>query len=231
MTDSQCHPGHRADESAGNRFVAAITETDWNGLKSLPDGDIPFFGVHPWHADMIDDIESFRLRLSEILKHVPRGGIGETGLDRLKSKTVSPLQRSLFTAHLDVAAEFARPVVLHGAKCWGETHKECVKYASRIPSFLFHGFSRSGGLVKDIVSINGYFSVGPAILNDHAVNYRELAKTFPIDRILIESDCDGTKETPPLSSVLEKLASVLTVPQAELLERTEENAKKFLAGF
>ena len=69
MTDAHCHPGHRADESAGNKFVAAITETDWNGLKSLPDGDIPFFGVHPWHADMIDDIESFRLRLSEILKN------------------------------------------------------------------------------------------------------------------------------------------------------------------
>lgn len=229
MTDAHCHIIPRTDASVTNRFVCAITEKDWSSISTLPETDTPFFGVHPWHTETIDDIESFRSRLAETLKANPRAGVGETGLDRLKDKTISPLQRSLFDVHLDVAAELARPIVVHGAKCWGETFKECAKHSSQIPAFLFHGFSRSGGLVKDIVSINGYFSIGPALLNDHAVNYRELVKTIPLDRILIESDFDGTKEIPALSLVVEKLASILNVSPGDLFYRIEENANSFIS--
>jgi Tat protein secretion system quality control protein TatD with DNase activity len=99
-------------------------------------------------------------------------------------------------------------VVLHGAKCWGEVTAACRPYAGRIPAFLFHGFSRSGGLVPDIVSLNGYFSVGPALLNDHAVNYRQLVASLPEDRLLVETDADYTaaETVPEIGEIVAGLA-------------------------
>ena len=153
--------------------------------------------------------------------------------------------RETFEFQLKLAAEFHRPVVLHGAKCWGQvvkTIKNCElritneatgdnsQFAIRNSSFLFHGFSRSDGLIPDIVALNGYISVGPAILNDHAVNYRELVKKIPSDRLLLETDrtAENAAECPSVAAVAAKVAELRGVPLAELESLTDRNAEAFI---
>ena len=176
----------------------------------------------------------------------PKAGVGEIGLDRLKCRAIPPLMREVFEAQLALAFDLRRPVVLHGAKCWGQV-VAAVKVQSACaakplvlsrgkaalvqgadakhpaPStsaagakapgtrFLFHGFSRSDGLIPDIVKLNGFISVGPAVLNDHAVNYRELVKKIPLDRLLVETD--RTSETPALATSNLVGTSALAHPQ------------------
>ena len=137
--------------------------------------------------------------------------------------------REAFEAQLAIAAEFRRPVVLHGAKCWGEVAKAAQVHAGRIPAFLFHGFSRSGGLIPQIVAMNGFISVGPALLNDHAVNYRELVKEIPSDRLLVESDAtaENASETPSVAEIAAKLAELRGLTQDELETMLESNATAF----
>lgn len=173
---------------------------------SLEGREFRFCGVHPWQAEAVDD----PLAALAPLADDPHAGVGEIGLDRLKTKMISPRQRAVFERQLAYAAERRRPVVLHGAKCWGEVTAACRPYAGRIPAFLFHGFSRSGGLVPDIVSLNGYFSVGPALLNDHAVNYRQLVASLPEDRLLVETDADYTaaETVPKIGEIVAGLAQV-----------------------
>ena len=161
---------------------------------SLGGREFRFCGLHPWQV--LDVGDAARLPLREQLSADPHAGVGEIGLDRLKEKTVSPAQRAAFAAQLEVAAEFGRPVVLHGAKCWGEVVAACRSYAGRIPAFLFHGFSRSGGLLPEIAALNGFVGVGAALLNDHAVNYRALAREIPLDRLLVETDADYAERPP-----------------------------------
>ena len=148
---------------------------------SLGDREFRFYGLHPWQVQDLG--EAALLPLHEKLSADPHAGVGEIGLDRLKSRVVDPAQRAAFAAQLEDAAEFRRPVVLHGAKCWGEVVAACRPYAGRIPAFLFHGFSRSGGLLPEIVALNGFVGVGAALLNDHAVNYRELVREVPIESV------------------------------------------------
>ena len=155
---------------------------------SLGGREFRFYGLHPWQA--IELGEAALLPLRENLSTDPHAGVGEIGLDRLKEKTISLAQRTAFAAQLEIAAEFKRPVVLHGAKCWGEVVAACRPYAGRIPAFLFHGFSRSGGLLPDIAALNGFVGIGAALLNDHAVNYRTLVREVPIERVLVETDAD-----------------------------------------
>ena len=164
-------------------------------------------------------------------------GIGEIGLDRLKVKTISPRMREVFEEQLKLALEFHRPVVLHGAKCWGQVVAAISSTIRRfddstIPSFLFHGFSRSDGLLPDIVALNGYVSVGPAVLNDHAVNYRELVKKIPADRLLVETDRtpENAATCPSVFAVAAKVAELRGIGLEELEKLTDANATRFIGG-
>ena len=236
MTDAHCH----------------VTGGDPSVREFLIGRD--FIGVHPWEAgklspeDIRRETEDLESRLSSpVSSPSPLLGVGEIGLDRLKDRNISPRMREMFEAQLKLALEFHRPVVLHGAKCWGQVVKtvredvenrcRCRKktdiHSTSTPrpyTFLFHGFSRSDGLIPDIVALNGYISVGPAILNDHAVNYRELVKKIPSDRLLLETDrtAENAAECPSIRDVAAAVATYRDMSFAELERITDENAERFL---
>ena len=199
-----------------------------------------FVGVHPWDClGQSTAVECNRLLsgLRAALEADSGLGVGEIGLDRLKEREISPRMREMFEAQLKLALEFRRPVVLHGAKCWGQVVRSVNSIIrlfdySIISSFLFHGFSRSDGLIPDIVALGGYISVGPAVLNDHAVNYRELVKKIPLDRLLLETDRTeaNAAECPPVRDVAAKVAELRGLAPEELEKITDGNAEKFLVG-
>ena len=220
MTDAHCHV------SCGDSSVREL----------LIGRD--FFGVHPWETLEECKAESVKCKVegelrSKLLAN-PAAGVGEIGLDRLKVRDIPPLMREVFEAQLMLALELNRPVVLHGAKCWGQvvaTIRKLTTHDSQLTAFLFHGFSRSDGLIPDIVKLNGFISVGPAVLNNHAVNYRALVKKIPLDRLLVETDAvvgARVPTRPHIREVLEKTAEILGVSSAELERITDENADRFL---
>ena len=228
MTDAHCH----------------VTGGDTSVRELLIGRD--FFGVHPWEIAEIGP-EDVRRKTEDLASRLASSGasplpnpigIGEIGLDRLKEKKISPLMRSVFETQLKLAAELHCPVVLHGAKCWGEVIATVRRILSSspqssnspsIPAFLFHGFSRSDGLLPDIVALNGFVSVGPAVLNDHAVNYRELVKKIPLERLLLETDrtSENAATCPSVAAVAAKVAELrgLSLDELELL--TDQNATAF----
>ena len=248
MTDAHCHV------SCGDSSVREL----------LVGRD--FFGVHPWETlddgttgtdgttetrralvpdiPVVPDVSSLAALLASLRAQLlanPAAGVGEIGLDRLKSRDISPRMREIFEAQLALALELRRPVVLHGAKCWGQVVTTVCRHLSRsptpplphspTPSFLFHGFSRSDGLIPEIVKLGGFISVGPAILNDHAVNYRELVKKIPLDRLLVETDAvvgARVPTRPHIRDVLAKTADILNLSATELERITDENTDRFL---
>ena len=235
MTDAHCHV------SCGDSSVREL----------LIGRD--FFGIHPWETLEECKVESVKCKVEEELRSKllanPAAGVGEIGFDRLKVRDIPPLMREVFEAQLALALELRRPVVLHGAKCWGRV-VEAIKVQSAFAAkplvplrgkaalvqgveapgtrFLFHGFSRSDGLIPEIVKLNGFISVGPAVLNDHAVNYRALVKKIPLDRLLVETDRTSSLGSPSIFDVLTKTADILNLPVAELERTTDENADRFL---
>ena len=228
MTDAHCHVAR----GETRHFLCAPFTGD------VGPNDVIFDGCHPWDVDKLTNLDDFIEKLRALLGTdpqnsgpVPRVGVGEIGLDRLKSKTISEAQRAAFAAQLQVAAAFRRPVQLHGAKCWGEVVRACRPFAGQIPAFVFHGFSRSDGLLPEIYSLNGFVSIGPAILNDHAVNYREMVKKVPQERLLVESDATGGTDcrsglpvVPRVEEIAAKLAELRGVPLDALVAQLERNA-------
>ena len=219
MTDAHCH----------------VTGGDPSVREFLIGRD--FIGVHPWDClESLGGLGGLESWLRDKLTNPNLlSGVGEIGLDRLKEREISPQMREMFEAQLKLALEFHRPVVLHGAKCWGQVVKTIQTFqASRTfqtsQTFLFHGFSRSDGLIPDIVALNGFISVGPTVLNDHAVNYRELVKKIPLDRLLLETDRtpENAVECPGVRDVASAVATYRDMSFAELERITDENAERFL---
>ena len=221
MTDAHCH----------------VTGGDPSVREFLIGRD--FIGVHPWETDKCSNVrmlECSNAGLRERLIADPRLGVGEIGLDRLRTREISPQMREVFEVQLKLAFEFNRPVVLHGAKCWGQVVKTVSSFEhSNNPNIrtfsplLFHGFSRSDGLIPDIVALNGYISVGPAVLNGHAVNYRELVKKIPLDRLLLETDRtpENAVKCPSVAEVATETAKLRGLSLSELETLTDRNAGRF----
>lgn len=215
VTDAHCH----ATCGEARHFVCSPTEAALSGR------DVRFIGFHPWFLEGFDIA-----RLRDALERDQSAGVGEIGLDRLRSRDIPPAMREAFEAQLALAAELSRPVVLHGAKCWGEVVRACRPFAGRIPAFLFHGFSRSEGLVPEIAAMNGFVSLGPALLNDHAVNYRAMARRLPDGMLLVESDRAASgpgAAAPRVGEVAAFLARLRGVPADALAATLEANADRF----
>ena len=222
MTDAHCH----------------VTGGDPSVREFLVGRD--FIGVHPWESleglGGLGGLEGLESWLRDKLTNPNLfPGVGEIGLDRLKTREISPRMREVFETQLRLAWEFGRPVVLHGAKCWGQVVKTIQTFQTfqtfqTSQTFLFHGFSRSDGLIPDIVALNGYISVGPAVLNDHAVNYRELVKKIPLDRLLLETDrtAENAAECPSVRDIAVAVATYRDLSFAELERITDDNAERFL---
>lgn len=222
MTDVHCHVS--ANDSRVREFLIGRD----------------FFGIHPW--DVVTDPEKLGTdprieQLRAVLAAQPDVGVGEIGLDRLKNKQISIQMRELFLAQLELAREFHRPVVLHGAKCWGEVVRALGTDPKNVGTdpggpYLFHGFSRSDGLLPDIQRLNGFISVGPAVLNDHAVNYRELVRKIPDEMLLVETDrtIESAPTCPGIREILEKLAQIRGTTFEALERLTDENADRFSSG-
>ena len=225
MTDAHCHT-----RGKGSRhFICDPSDC------VCADGDVRFYGLHPWNftapnaaPPLPGDIEALEAKLLAD----PRTGVGEIGLDRLKTRDITHAMRSAFSMQLDLAARLHRPVVVHGAKCWGETVAECRKRAGAIPSFLFHGFSRSWGLLNEIESIGGFISAGPAVLNLHAENYRKALASVPEKMLLAETDAteENSGAVPSVEEIAAELAKIRKTPLEELAAALESNAGRFAAS-
>lgn len=188
---------------------------------------VHFFGTHPHCASAYDEGE-----LEGILERNTAAGVGEIGLDRTDRDGSGALELEVFRSQLRLASRYARPVTLHGVKCWGKVVRIVLETLDGMvmpPSFLFHGFSRSWGLLPEIAAMNGFISVGPQILNDHAVNYRKAVARIPPGMLLVETDttAGNAASRPALRQVLEALAAVRGVSAGELEELTDRNAERF----
>ena len=118
MTDAHCHCRTGADR----HFVCE----PFGGEPG--EGDMAFFGVHPWRT--LDDAYGIDGELREVraaLERNPSAGVGEIGLDRLKTREMPKLMREVFESQLKLAFVLERPLVLHGASgLTDEDVRDCV---------------------------------------------------------------------------------------------------------
>jgi TatD DNase family protein len=229
-------------------WVAATREADWDDVAVLADtfpGVVPFFGLHPWY--IAERGPSWEERLAALLQSRP-SGLGEIGLDALKSG-VDPVEaENLLRRQLGLARALGRPVVIHGVRAWGRILQILREEGGHAPGAILHSYGGGPELVAPLVAVGCWFSFSGMVTRPGASRMREAAVVVPAQRLLIETDApdllpEGAAldpfftRRPPLRDdrggilnepallprVLAVLASLRGMSQGELATRIEAN--------
>lgn len=133
-------------------------------------------GLHPWYTGDVS-LKS----MENWIKKAPI--IGEIGMDSIWCDVPAEIQRTALIAQLNIAEEMRKPVVLHTKGCEAEIAQIINSFDL---TFLVHWYSGSEALLKPYLDLDCYFTIGPDIDLNPAVQC--VARQVRPERILFETD-------------------------------------------
>ena len=144
-------------------------------------------GVHPHEAKEIKDgwYDSFR-SLSRQPKIV---AYGEIGLDYHYDHSPREIQRERFREQIHLARELRLPLIIHTREAQEDTVTILREEGAVDVGGVFHCFSGDAWLAKDALDLGFYLSFSGVLTFKNATMLREIAKTVPLDRLMVETDC------------------------------------------
>jgi TatD DNase family protein len=142
------------------------------------DGVFPILGIHPHQAAETDAAPLEQLRGFDSI------AVGETGLDYYRDYAPHERQRQLFQAHLALAEELEKPVVIHCRAADADVARALGDFGGVV---VLHCFS-SPGLLEPALERGYYVSFAGNVTYPNAYDLRAAARAVPRDRILAETD-------------------------------------------
>lgn len=196
-------------------FCNSTREGEWPQVSELADTyrDVtPFFGIHPWFADMPG--HGWQLQLADrVAGWSGSAGVGEIGLD--KNSTVDfDVQLKVFEAQLEIGLSLGAPISIHCVRSWDVLLELLAKHmvGQSSPRIMVHSFNGSRQTMLRLVKLGCHISYSAAILgqgNNKAID--SLCAT-PLESLLLESDAPD-QLAPGISRQLE-LATPYNEPAA-----------------
>lgn len=144
-------------------------------------------GIHPHEANGVcdSDIEELK-RLAKNPKVV---AIGETGLDYHYDFSPPEKQKLLFVAHLELASELKRAVIIHSRQAFDDTMEILEGHGKNCSKIVFHCFSYSDKQAKILIDKGYYISFTGVVTFKNAEMARQAAGIVPVEKMMIETDC------------------------------------------
>ena len=183
-------------------------------------------------GDMTEaDLEAYR----QMAAHPKVLAIGEIGLDYYYDDVPHEVQKHWFRRQLDLAAELQMPVVIHERDAHGDAMEIVREYADRVTG-VFHCYSGSAEMAKELVSLGWYISITGVVTFKNARKAVESVAAVPLERIMIETDAPYLAPVPYrgrrnhsgyVLEVAKKIAEIKGLPAEEVARVTMENGKRF----
>jgi TatD DNase family protein len=115
--------------------------------------------------------------------------LGETGLDRYWDFAPFAVQQDYFDRHLRLAQARDLPVVIHMRDCAEDLLPMLVEARRRGPlRGVLHSFTGDADTARQCLELGLYLSFAGMVTFKKSQALREVARTIPRDRILIETD-------------------------------------------
>ncbi|MFQ5863108.1 MAG: TatD family hydrolase [Candidatus Brocadiales bacterium] len=143
-------------------------------------------GIHPHDATASTDKEWQEIKaLAQGRKVV---AIGETGLDYHYDHSTREDQKRLFERHIELAQELDLPIIIHNREATEDCLNILRKSSGRPPRGTFHCFGGSKETAKECISMGFYISFAGPVTFPNANRLREVIKSVPVERLLLETD-------------------------------------------
>jgi TatD DNase family protein len=141
-------------------------------------------GRHPNDSTGYDDAVTDELR--ELARHPKVLAIGETGLDDYRDYAPRADQERAFTAHMALARETGKPLVIHTRAAEDDTIAMLDREAAGLEVIL-HCFSMPARL-DECLERGWWISFAGNVTYPKAQDLAEAAERVPLDRLLVETD-------------------------------------------
>ena len=189
-----------------------------------------------YHPENLKDIpKNYLDELAKLAVHPKVVAIGEIGLDYYwKENEPKEVQKKIFLEQIDLAKQFALPIIIHDRDAHGDMLEIFQKEVSGVQA-VFHCFAGSLEMAKELAKRGYYFGFGGTSTYKNANKVREVLKYLPKDLILFETDSPyltpvpfrGKRNNPLYVELTAKnAAEVLGLDFAELAEITAANTKR-----
>jgi TatD DNase family protein len=192
-------------------------------------------GYHPHEADTISEADM--ALLAQQARHARVVAIGETGLDYHYMHSSADNQQRIFRAHLSVAVDLQKPVVIHTREAFDETMNILDEYAGKLKGVVIHCYGGDAEQTKRVLDAGFYISFTGTITFKNNETLRQVAKSIPLERVMIETDCPfisphpkrNTKPNEPalLIHTARCLADLYGLPLETFAEKVTQKSETF----
>lgn len=201
-------------------------------MAEAHEGIFATVGVHPHDSADYQSQTERELRALASSPHVV--AIGEVGLDYYRDRSPRDRQRIAFRHQLDLAAELKLPVCIHCRDASQDMLRILTEHARKPETMVLHCFSGDERLAAKMVDMGCHISLAGPVTFKNATNVARVAKTIPLDKLLIETDCPylapvpyrgKTNEPALLPLIARRVAELRDIPVADVATATTENAR------
>lgn len=190
-------------------------------------------GTHPHQSN---EPEEVKFTTADIVARARQSAkivaLGETGLDYYYDFSPRDVQQQVFTRHIEAALETGLPLIIHTRDAEEDTMRLLRDVGQGKVRGVMHCFTGSQWLADQALDIGFYISLSGILTFKKSQDLRDIAKTVPMDRLLVETDSPylapmpyrGKRNEP--SYVVETakvLAEVKGVDDATIAHCTTEN--------
>jgi len=219
------------------QVVPAVSAASWPKLRDVcaqDSGLFPAYGLHPMfladhRPEHLDELNAWIERERPV-------AVGECGLDYFVDGLDRDRQHAYFDGQLRLAREFELPLIVHARRA-----VDAVIGAIRRTGDLrgvVHSFSGSPEQARQLWDLGFLIGLGGPVTYERANRLRMLARTMPLEFLLLETDAPdqpdagirGQRNEPArLPRVVDVIAALRGIPADELARATTRNAERLFA--
>ena len=201
FVDSHCHLdfpdlANNLDEILENMQQNQVTHAlcvsvnleDFPRVRTLAESHNNLYasvGVHPDYENLTEPSAAQLVKLAEPPRVV---AIGETGLDYFRLKGDLEWQRARFRQHIRAAKQCNKPLIIHTREAAVDTLRIMAEEGADHVGGVMHCFTESLEVAQQAIEMNFSISFSGIVTFKNAHFVKEVARTIPLDKILIETD-------------------------------------------
>lgn len=223
-----------AEHDVGHFLSVCVELSDYPALEKLAStySNVSIsVGVHP-NNELETPLEA--QTLIDLAKNPACIAFGETGLDyyRTPDGQDQEIQHHNFKEHIKAALSAKKPLIIHTRQAAEDTLAIMANSNADAIGGVMHCFSENLDVARRAMEMNFFISFSGIVTFKNATTLQEVARTIPLDKILIETDAPylapvpfrGKQNHPALVKyVALAIAELRGISYEEIAEVTTDN--------
>lgn len=216
------------------QVVPAVAASSWPKLREVCAQDAGLFAAYGLHPMYLSEHRPAHLEdLRTWIEREKPVAVGECGLDFFVEGLDAETQQQYFDGQLRLAREFDLPVIVHARRAVDAV----IASIRRIGGLrgVVHSFTGSPEQARHLWQLGFLIGLGGPVTYERANRLRTLARTMPLDHLLLETDAPdqpdagirGQRNEPArLPVVRDVIAGLRGITAVEVSQATTRNAER-----